>query len=119
MLERDLDEIDANGNFIPWEEVKKDMGSEPGSIVRIFIEERVKEFIRELPEKDRRVIGEHIERLSDHRMQRQYYEINTRKPRWRMHISMKYTLFYHVDSDFVWIDKIMTIEQAHKKYGKI
>jgi hypothetical protein len=36
-----------------------------------------------------------------------------------MHISMKYTLFYYVDSDMVWVDKIMTIEQAHKKYGKI
>jgi hypothetical protein len=36
-----------------------------------------------------------------------------------MYISMKYTLFYFVDSDTVRIDKIMTIEQAHKKYGKI
>jgi hypothetical protein len=36
-----------------------------------------------------------------------------------MHISMKYTLFYYVDADRVWVDKIMTIEQAHKKYGKI
>lgn len=34
--------------------------------MRIRIEDRVVEFIRELPEKDRRVIGEHIERLSDH-----------------------------------------------------
>ena len=36
-----------------------------------------------------------------------------------MHISMKYTLFYYVDADTVWIDKIMTTEQAHKKYGMI
>lgn len=26
MLERDLDEIDANGNFIPWDEAKKELG---------------------------------------------------------------------------------------------
>jgi hypothetical protein len=26
MLERDLDEIDPHGNFIPWEEAKKDLG---------------------------------------------------------------------------------------------
>jgi hypothetical protein len=26
MLERDLDEIDTSGNFIPWEEAKKDLG---------------------------------------------------------------------------------------------
>ena len=88
--------------------------------MRISIEDRVKEFIRELPEKDRRVIGEHIERLSDHpNATGNIRKLHTRKPRWRMHISMKYTLFYYVDSDSVWIDKIMTIEQAHKKYGKI
>jgi hypothetical protein len=25
-LERDLDEIDANGHFIPWEEAKRELG---------------------------------------------------------------------------------------------
>jgi len=88
--------------------------------VKIKIEDRVKEFIRELPGKDRRVIGEHIERLSDHPdAMGNIRKLPARKPRWRMHISMKYTLFYYIDADRVWIDKIMTIEQAHKKYGKI
>ena len=88
--------------------------------MRIRIEDRVKEFIRELPEKDRRVIGEHIERLSEHpNATGNIRKLPARKPRWRMHISLKYTLFCYVDSDIVWIDKIMTIEQAHKKYGKI
>lgn len=88
--------------------------------MRINIEDRVKEFIRELPEKDRRVIGEYIERLSEHPSATgNIKKLPTRKPRWRMHISLKYTLFYYVDSETVWIDKIMTIEQAHKKYGKI
>jgi len=88
--------------------------------VRISIEERVKEFIRELPEKDCRVIGEHIERLSDHpNATGNIKKLHTRKLRWRMHVSLKYILFYYVESETVWIDKIMTIEQAHKKYGKI
>jgi mRNA-degrading endonuclease RelE of RelBE toxin-antitoxin system len=88
--------------------------------VQIKIEDRVKEFIRELPEKDRRVIGEHIERLSKHpNSTGNIKKLHTRKPRSCMHISLKYTLFYYVESDMVWIDKIMTIEQAHKKYGKI
>jgi hypothetical protein len=26
MLERDLDEIDENGDFIPWEKAKKELG---------------------------------------------------------------------------------------------
>jgi mRNA-degrading endonuclease RelE of RelBE toxin-antitoxin system len=87
--------------------------------VRITIEDGVKEFIRKLPEKDRRVIGEHIERLSGHPdASGDIRNIHTRKPRWRMQISMKYTLFSYVDSDTVWIDKIMTPEQAHRKYGK-
>ena len=34
--------------------------------MRIRIEDRVKEFIRDFPGTDRRVIGEHIERLSEH-----------------------------------------------------
>jgi mRNA-degrading endonuclease RelE of RelBE toxin-antitoxin system len=88
--------------------------------VQISIEDGVKEFIRQLPEKDRRVIGEHIERLSDHPdAPGNIKKLHTRKPRWRMHISMKYTLFYYVGSDTVWIDKIMTTKQPHKKYGKI
>jgi mRNA-degrading endonuclease RelE of RelBE toxin-antitoxin system len=88
--------------------------------LKINIEDRVKEFIRDLPGKDRRVIGEHIERLSEHpNSTGNIKRLHTRKPRWRLHISLKYTLFYYVDSDMIWIDKIMTIEQAHKKYGKI
>jgi mRNA-degrading endonuclease RelE of RelBE toxin-antitoxin system len=88
--------------------------------VKINIEDRVKEFIHDLPEKDRRVISEHIERLSEHpNATGNIKRLHTRKPRWRMHISLKYTLFNSVDSDMIWIDKIMTIEQAHKKFGKI
>ena len=88
--------------------------------MKIKIEDRVKEYIRELPEKDRRVIGEHIDRLSEHPdATGNIKKLRTKKSRWRMHISLKYTLFYYIDSDMVWIDKIMTIEQAHKKYGKI
>ena len=88
--------------------------------MKIKIEDRVKDFIRELPGKDRRVIGEHIDRLSEHpNATGNIKKLRTKKPRWRMHISLKYTLFYYIDSDMVWIDHIMTIEQAHKKYGKI
>ncbi|MEI7857236.1 MAG: hypothetical protein WCH85_07015 [Methanomicrobiales archaeon] len=88
--------------------------------MRIRIEDKVKDFIRGLPEKDRRVIGEHIDRLYEHpQATGNIKKLHTKKPRWRMHISMKYTLFYYVDSDTVWVDKIMTTEQAHKKYGMI
>ena len=88
--------------------------------MQIKIEDRAKEFIRELPQKDRRIVGEHIEQLIHHPHARgNIKKLHTKNPRWRMHISWKYTIFYSVDSDTVWIEKIMTIEQAHKKYGKI
>jgi mRNA-degrading endonuclease RelE of RelBE toxin-antitoxin system len=88
--------------------------------VKIQIEDKVISFIRELPEKDRRVIGEHIERLTNHpNATGNIKKLNTRKPRLRMHISLKYTVFFYVIADTVCIDLIMTIERAHKKYGKI
>ncbi|MDP2797455.1 MAG: hypothetical protein Q8N94_08100 [Methanoregula sp.] len=88
--------------------------------MRIKIEDNVKDFLRELPKKDRRVISEHIERLTEHPgATGNIKKLHTKKPRWRMHISMKYTLFYYVDSDMVWVGEIMTLEQAHKKYGMI
>jgi mRNA-degrading endonuclease RelE of RelBE toxin-antitoxin system len=88
--------------------------------VRIEIEDNVRTFIRDRPDKDRRVIGEHIERLTEHpNAQGNIKRLKTRKPRWRMHISSKFTLFYYVDDDTVYIDHIMSQELAHKKYGKI
>ena len=88
--------------------------------MQIKIEENAKAFIRDRPEKDRRVIGEHIDRLTEHpHAQGDIKKLKTRKPRWRMHISSKYTVFYYVADDMVCIDHIMSQELAHKKYGKI
>ena len=88
--------------------------------MKIKIEETVKDYIRSLPDKDRHVVGEYINRLTGHpHAQGDIKKLKTRFPQWRMHISSKYTLFYHVEDDIVCIDQIMTIERAHKKYGKI
>jgi hypothetical protein len=37
-----------------------------------------------------------------------------------MHIARKFTVFFRIydEEDCVRVDAIMTIEQAHKKYGK-
>ena len=39
--------------------------------------------------------------------------------RYRMHISRKYTMFIEHDGDETTVLRIMTLEQAHKRYGKI
>lgn len=88
--------------------------------MKIKIEDKAKTFIRMLHEKDRRVIGEHINRLTEHpNAQGDIKKLKTRKPRWRMHIGSKYTVFFLVVDGTVYIDHIMSQELAHKKYGKI
>lgn len=88
--------------------------------MQITIGDDARAFIRDLPEKDRRVIGEHIDRLKEHpHASGDIKKLKTRRPRWRMHISSKFTVFYFVVDDVVCVDHIMSQELAHKKYGKI
>jgi len=75
-------------------------------------------FIELLPEKDRRIVGEHIARLEekwppDGDLERLY------DCRYRFHISRRYTMFLEHDGDETTVLRIMTIEQAHKWYGRI
>jgi hypothetical protein len=84
----------------------------------LYVKESVIQFIQLLPEKDRRIIGEHISRLvgtwpPDGDLERLY------DCRYRMHISRRYTLFLEHDGDETTILKIMPIGQAHKRYGRI
>jgi mRNA-degrading endonuclease RelE of RelBE toxin-antitoxin system len=80
----------------------------------------VRLFLRQLSDKDRRIVGEHIDRLAAHPdVPGNVKKLHTRKPRWRMHISSKYTVFYFVEGDVVYVDKIMSQEQAHKRYGAV
>jgi mRNA-degrading endonuclease RelE of RelBE toxin-antitoxin system len=75
-------------------------------------------FLQLLPEKDRRIVGDHISRLEgkwppDGDLERLY------DCRYRMHISRRYTLFIEHDDSETTVLRIMTLEQAHKRYGKI
>jgi len=84
----------------------------------LYVKQEVYEFIQALPEKDRRIISEHISRLEgmwppDGDLERLY------DCRYRMHVSRRYTLFVEHDGDVTTVLKIMSIGQAHKWYGKI
>ena len=75
-------------------------------------------FLELLPEKDRRIVGEHISRLEEKwppggDLERLY------DCRYRLHISRRYTMFLEHDGDETTVLRIMTIEQAHKWYGRI
>lgn len=87
---------------------------------KVQVNDDVLEYIGGLSDKDRRIVGGYIDRLNEHpnapgnikRMK------TRRKPRWRLHIGSKYTLFYFVEGDMLFVDEMMTQEQAHKRYGK-
>ena len=86
----------------------------------VGIESGVVSFLETLPEKDRRIIGEHIDRLADHPHAHGYIEpLRTNKKRFKMHVSGKYVIFFFVAGDTVSVDLIMTAEQAHTRYGRL
>jgi mRNA-degrading endonuclease RelE of RelBE toxin-antitoxin system len=88
--------------------------------LKIEITERAVKFLTNLPDKDRRIIGEHIDRLADHPHAHGDIErLNTPKERYRMHVSYRYTIFFYSRDKAIIINEIMTTEQAHKKYGRI
>jgi len=91
--------------------------------VKVAIDSALLEFCKRLKEKDLRIVREHL-----HRLEQPYSAPGDIKKlhgsggviRYRMHISRKFTVFFRIydEEDCVRIDSIMTMEQAHKKYGK-
>ena len=87
-------------------------------MVHIQISNEVTKYLKTLSDKDRRIVGEYIDRLNEHpNAPGNIKKMKTKKPRWRLHIGSKYTLFYFVEGDTVYVDHMMTQEQAHKRYG--
>lgn len=84
----------------------------------LFIKPNAVRFLDLLPEKDKRIVGDHISRLDGQwppagDLEKLY------DCRYRMHISRRYTVFIEYDGKDVTVLQIMTIEQAHKRYGHI
>lgn len=74
------------------------------------------EYVNSLPEKDRRIIKEHLVQLEDPLTARDTEHI--RDGVCRMHIAHTYTAFFVVFRDCVRIVDVDTIERAHKKYKR-
>lgn len=86
--------------------------------MNVSVERKVITFIGTLPDKDKRVLWDHIKRLTEHpSAPGEIKRLKTRKPRWRMHVGSKWTIFSFVEDERVLVDELMTQEQAHKKYG--
>lgn len=91
---------------------------------QLFIGEGAVEFINSLPQKSQRIVIEKCKTLSvdpfPGQGDKEILHRMGHEALYRLHISRSYTAFYKIDQDekVVKILDIMTIEQAHKIYGR-
>lgn len=89
----------------------------------ILIERRAREFLKGLPPKTRRIVVEKIQELAENPFpggDREKLEYPHPPAIYRLHISRSFTVFYIIEPEenVVKIEKIMTIEKAHKEYSR-
>lgn len=90
---------------------------------KVLISEKALSFLNSLSEKSQRIVRSKLEILYEEpypgkrgdkeKLCLPDYEL------YRMHISRTFTVFYRIYSEEVKILDIMTIEEAHKKYGRL
>lgn len=95
-------------------------------IFKVVIKKRLTAEINELPQKTRRIISEALKNLEVNPWpgppgDKEKLQLEEGVEVFRLHIGRSYTVFYtiHQDEKIVKIHNIMTIEQAHKRYGRL
>lgn len=95
-------------------------------VYKVLIDRGALEFVNCLPEKARRIVKENLKGLEENP-----YPGSGRGDRkklthrgeslYRLHIGRTFTAFYKIydEENEVKILKVMTIERAHKEYGKL
>lgn len=89
----------------------------------IVIERKAREFVKKLPLKSRRIIVEKILELKEDPFPGGNKEkLDYPRPPvvYRLHIGRSFTVLYVIEHEesIVKIEKIMTIEKAHKEYSR-
>jgi len=92
-------------------------------VFTIVIERRAREFVKRLPPKTRRIIVEEILELKEDPFpggNKEKLEYPRPPAVYRLHIGRSFTVFYIIEREesVVKIEKIMTIEKAHKEYSR-
>ena len=91
---------------------------------QIVISKNALDFINSLPQKSQRIVIEKCKSLADDPFpgqgDREMIQRRDHKDIYRLHISRSYTAFYKIykDEKIVKILDVMTIERAHKVYGR-
>jgi mRNA interferase RelE/StbE len=83
-------------------------------------------FIGTAPEKSRRIIKSALKGLEENPFpgsggDKEKFVLGGGRETYRLHIARTYTAFYSVDKGnrIIKVHDILTIEQAHKKYGRL
>jgi mRNA-degrading endonuclease RelE of RelBE toxin-antitoxin system len=91
----------------------------------VVIRSKAQAFIDSLPEKDQRIVTTTLDRLAGNPLpgkggDKERLDLPGGIITYRIHIGRSYTAFYTIDKEakLVQIHFVMTIEQAHKKYGR-
>jgi mRNA-degrading endonuclease RelE of RelBE toxin-antitoxin system len=92
-------------------------------VFTLVIERRAREFVKKLPPKTRRIIVEKILQLKEDPFpggNKEKLEYPHPPAVYRLHIGRSFTVFYIIEHEesIVKIEKIMTIEKAHKEYSR-
>lgn len=89
----------------------------------LVIERKAEKFLKKLPQKTRSIIVEKILDLIEDPFpggNREKLECPHPPAVYRLHIGRSFTVFYILETDenVIKIEKIMTIEKAHKEYSR-
>lgn len=92
-------------------------------VFTLFIERKARDYLKNLPPKSRRIITEKILELEKNPFpgdNKEKLEYPDPPAVYRLHISRSFTVLYLVDEKekAVKIEKIMTMEKAHKEYHR-
>ena len=87
----------------------------------IVIEKKAKKFLKALPKKTRRIVIDKILELQEDPFpggNKEKLEYAHLPAIYRLHISRSFTVFYIIETDehLIKIERIQTIERAHKEY---
>jgi len=92
-------------------------------VFSLIIDTKAEKFLKNLPQKSRRIIVEKILDLREDPFpggNKEKLEYPHPPAVYRLHIGRSFTVFYIIESDekIVKIEKIITIERAHKEYSR-
>ena len=94
---------------------------------RIAIRKRSAAFLNELDDKSRRIVRSRLAALEDDPFpgkggDKELIKAPKGEPDekvYRLHIGRTFTAFYRIEGKTVYVTEVLTIEQAHKKYGTL